>query len=361
VKRLALLLVLLAAGCGDDASELGSEPDLAEPAAMMLRLSDLSAGFRYGDDRGCGDAWTTEGDDPELDEFLLDTRPRICIGDFSREWGGEPRTIQTALFVFDSEDDARRAWEVRQTLFENMAGILVTDELGGPGHGAEGQAAFDSKGVNFPGAGEAWRDGRLVVVVYQEGLAGDEGRDFAADLAEKQRSRIESPSDPRGEEDREVGLEDPAIAIPVYWLGREFSPEGLPRLTLYRGDHLRGKPPGNEVTIEYEAADGNVTLDLWKPEAWREFTATPLGKLFWSSPCTRRTEVEVAAGRAEIYGAYAGECRGEPNRWLAHVHYDELVVAVNMAYGEAAAGVPGRGRYNSREGMEAVVRGLERR
>jgi hypothetical protein len=361
VKRLAILLVLLAAGCGDDASDLGSEPDLAEPAAMMLRLSDLPAGFRYGDDRGCGDAWTTEGDDPELDEFLLDAGPRSCIGDFSREWGGEPRAVQTALLIFDSEDDARHAWEVRQTLFENVAGIRITDELGGPGHGAEGQAAFDSKGINFPGAGEAWRDGRIVVVVYQEGLDGDEGRDFAADLAEKQRSRIESPSDPRREDDREIGLEDPAIAIPVYWLGREFAPEGLPELELYRGDHIRGKDAGQEVKIDYDTKGSSVTLDLWKPEAWRQFTTTRLGRLFWSSPCARRTEFEVAGGRAELYGAYAGACRGEPNRWLAHVYFDEVVVAVNMAYGEAAADAPGRGRYNSHEGMEAVVRGLRRR
>ena len=32
-----------------------------------------------------------------------------------------------------------------------------------------------------------------------------------------------------------------------------------------------------------------------------------------------------------------------------------------MAYGYAAADVPRRGGYNSREGMEAVVRGLRRR
>jgi hypothetical protein len=361
VKRLGFLLVLLAAGCGDDASELGNDPDLSEPAAMMLRLSDLPEGFRYGDDRGCGDAWTTEGDDPKLDEFLLDARPRTCIGDFAREWGGEPRIVQTALFLFDSEDDARRAWEVRQTLFENVAGILITDEQAGAGHGAVGQAAFDSKGLNFPGAGEAWRDGRMVVVVYEEGRAGAVGRGFAADLAEKQRSRIDSPSDPREEDDREIALEDPALAIPVYWLGRELAPEGLPELRLYGADHVRGKRPGNEVKIDYDAEGGGVTLDLWKPESWRRFKTTRLGRMIWSSPCARRTELEVAGGRAEVYGGYAGPCRGEPNRWLAHVYYDAVVVAVNMPYGYEAADVAGRGPYNSREGMEAVVRGLKRR
>jgi hypothetical protein len=360
VKRLLLLLVLLPAGCGDG-PELGNDPDLSEPAAMMLRLGDLPEGFRYSDDHGCGDVWRTEGQEPELDEFMIDTRPRTCIGDFSREWGGEPRSVQTALFLFTSEDDARRAWELRRRLFDNVAGILVSNEEGGAGHGTEHQAVFDSTGVNFPGAGEAWRDGRLVVVVYAEGLAGDEGREFAAGLAEKQRRRIESPSDPRVEDDREIGLEDPAISIPVYWLGREFSPSGLPELMLYRGDHLRGDGPGNEVKIDYDADGGGITLDLWKPERWRTFKATPLGKLFWSSPCARRIELTVDGGQAVIYGGYAGACRGKPDRWLAHVYYDQVVVAVNMPYGSAAAGIPGRGPYNSREGMEAVVRGLRRR
>lgn len=333
-RALAFLAVAVLAGCGGD-SAADDEPDLSEPAAMTLRLSDLPPGFRYGDDRACGQVATTEGQEPVLDEFLIASRPRACLGDFSREWGGPPPLVATAIFLFDSDEDAQRAWELRKLLLESFARIFLTTERGG------GDAvAFDSDGLQRRGAGEAWRDGRLVVAVYEEGLAGEDGREFAADLAEKQRERIESPSSPEEEDDREIGLEDPAISVPVYWLGREFESEGLPSLELYRGDHLRGGGPGNEVKIDYSGERSSVTLDLWKPEDWRRFRQTRLGK--------------VASCEGEI-------CRGRPNHWRAQVYLDDVVVAVNMPYCFACGGRPADDPYNSRAGMEAVVQGLRRR
>jgi hypothetical protein len=355
LRRLLLLSLAVVAGCGGN-SALDNEPDLAEPAAMMLRLGDLPAGFRYGDDRGCGDVWSTEGRENELDELLVETRPRWCLGDFAREWGGPPRIAQTTLFLFESDEDAQHAWELRKHLFASFGRILITTERG------DGDAvAFDSNGLQQLGAGEAWRDGRLVVAVYEEGLSGKVGREFAADLAAKQRERIETPSDPLEEDDREIALEDPAIATPVYWLGREFEPEELPKLELDQADHLRGDGPGNEVKIDYQGDAGSLTLDLWKPETWTRFKTTRLGRMIWSSRCARRSDLRVEGGRAEIYGGYSKGCQGEPDHWLAHVYYHDVVVAVNMAYCYACGGRPTSDPYNSREGMEAVVRGLRRR
>jgi hypothetical protein len=312
---------------------------------MMLRLRDLPPGFRYGDDRACGEIGTTEGKAPALDTFLVESRPRACLGDFSREWGGPPPLVQTALFLFDSADDAQRAWQLRKVLFSSFARILLTSE-----RGTGDAVAFDSEGLQRRGAGEAWRDDRLVVAVSEEGLAGAAGRGFAAELAEKQRRRIAAPSSPDVEDDREIGLEDPAIVIPVYWLGREFLPDGLPTLELGRGEYLGGGGPGSDVKIDYEGG-GIVTLDLWKPEAWERFRRTRLGAVAW---CEAHPALEVAGGHAEI-------CRGRPNHWRAQVFYDDLVVAVNMPYCFACAGRPADDPYNSRRGMEAVVRGLKRR
>jgi hypothetical protein len=298
---LALVLVLLA-GCGGE-SPFDDEPDLSEPAGMMLRLSDLPAGFRYGDDGRCGELATTDGDHPELDEFLVEARPRWCVGDFAREWGGPPRNVDTALFVFDSDESATRAWKFRRPLFDNFARIRLTTER------TRGDAvAFDSQGLQQFGAGEAWRDGRLVVAVYEEGLAGERGREFARALAAKQRARIESPSDPQEEADREFALEDPALEIPVYWLGRRFAPPGLPELTLERAEYLRASGL-NDVTIDYAGEGGSVTLELWRPEQWRR-----------------------------------------SNSRLTAVRFDDVVVAVEA-----------RGAYDSREGIAAVRRGLKRR
>ena len=336
-RAAALAALLLLAGCGGDSPRADEEPDLSEPEAMTLRLSDLPHGFRYGDDRGCGELGTTEGKEPELDRFLVEARPRACLGDFTREWGGPPPLVQTALFLFDSAEDAERAWELRKVLFRSFARILLTTERGG-----DDTVTFDSEGLQRFGAGEAWRDDGLVVAVYEEGLAGERGREFVADLAEKQRGRIESPSSPVQEEDREIGLEDPAIAIPVYWLGREFAPEGLPPLELDRGEHVRGTGPGSDVKIDY-AGGGIVTLDLWRPEAWENFERTRLGKL---ARCQ-------AHGRVRI-------CRGRIGHWLAQVHEDGVVVAVNMPYCFACRR-PADDPYNSREAIESVVRGLRRR
>lgn len=301
MKLLIAAALLLLAGCGGG-SPIGDAPDLSEPAAMMLRLSDLPAGFRYGDDAGCGELASTDGQYPELDDLLVEARPRWCVGDFAREWGGPPRGVSTALFLFDSEGNATRAWEFRRPLFDHFARIRLTKER------SRGDAvSFDSEGLQQFGAGEAWRDGRLVVAVYEEGLADEAGRDFARDLAAKQRARIESPSNPQEEDDRELALEDPALEIPVYWLGRHFAPPGLPVLTLERAEYLRGEG-GSEAEIDYVGDGSRVTLVLWRTERWR------------------RSRGPTAA------------------------RFDEVVVAVQA-----------EGTYDSPEGKKAIVQGLRRR
>jgi hypothetical protein len=229
VRRLPLLAVLVVGlGCGGESTKT-ADPAKSPLEAMMLRLSDLPKGFRYGDDAACGEVGTTEGTVPELDRFIAETRPSACLGEFNRVYGGEPGQVQTALFRFDSDADAERAWERRKQLFGSYGPIFITTER------PRGEfIEFDSRGLNNPGVGETWRDGALVVAVYEEGLAGDQGRWFARDLAERQRRRIESPTKPveTQEDDREVGLNDPSIAVPIYWLGKEFAPEearALPR------------------------------------------------------------------------------------------------------------------------------------
>ncbi len=362
MRRLLLLAALVvAAGCGGDGGGSSAEQD-AKLEAMMLRLADLPEGFGSGDDRGCGEVGTTEGQEPELDEFLIEARPELCTGEFGRGWGGEPRSVQTAIYRFRAEEEARRAWELRGTLFGSYSGIFITAEQ------EEGDDAvrFDSEGLNDPGAGEAWRDGRLVVAVYEEGLEGEAGREFASDLAAKQRRRIESPSvpDEREEDDRTVALDDPDLPLPVYWLGERYEPGGgLPSLELAGASNVGapGNGPGNELKLDYAGEGGTVNVDVWEPERWRRVKATRFGRLIWSVPCTRRSELDVPGGRAEIYGGYSKGCDGEPDHWLSHVYLEAAVVTVNMAYCYACGGRSRTDPYNSRKGMEAVVRGLRRR
>jgi hypothetical protein len=76
LRRFLLLAILVAAGCGSDGGGLSTEQD-AKLEAMTLRLADLPEGFVRGDDSGCGGTATTEGGEPVVDDFLIETRPEL--------------------------------------------------------------------------------------------------------------------------------------------------------------------------------------------------------------------------------------------------------------------------------------------
>jgi hypothetical protein len=355
----------LLAGCGGESGDAGS-PGLSNPEEAMLRLADLPGGYVQSGDYGCGPFISTEGASPRIDEFLRETRPRGCTAEFHSAWRNRGRSVRSAVFSFDTAEDASSGWALRDELFLRVGAVSISDEFAADRPG-ENAVRFDSKGINQPGAGVAWRDGRVLAVVYEEGLSGTEGREFAADLARKQDERIRSPvpvSETEDVRNREVGLDDPSIAVPVYWLGREFEPAGLPRLDLYEGIHLAGEQgPGNDVKIDYQGKGAGLHLDLWRPAAWDRFKTTRLGRLVWDSPCARRSDVRIDGGRATIYGGYgSGGCpQTEPDHWLAHVYLGDVVLTVNRPYCYACAGRSLGDPYNSRRGMEAVVRQLRRR
>jgi hypothetical protein len=355
-RIVVFLAVALLAGCGGDS---GSGTGLSDPEEAMLRPADLPAGYVQGDDYGCGPFGSSEGASPRVDDFVRETRPRGCVGEFRSAWR-DRGLVRSALFSFDSEEDASSGWSLRRELFLRFGGVSISEELASDGPGDEAVRFEGAPG----GAGVAWRDGRVLAVVYAEGLGREAGRRLAAELARKQERRIHSP-EPVADTDpgREVGLDDPSITVPVYWLGREFAPGDLPRLELYEGVHLVGEDgPGNELKIDYQGEGVGLHLDLWRPAAWERFKMTRLGRMVWDSDCARRSDVQVDGGRAVIYGGYSADCpQSEPDHWLAHVYLDGVVVTVNMAYCYACAGRSADDPYNSRRGMEAVVRGLRRR
>ena len=192
--------------------------------------------------------------------------------------------------------------------------------------GARREGAFDSDGLQQLGAGEAWRDDRLVVVVYEEGLSGEAGRRFARagrEAAAADRVALEPggggrPRDRTGRSgDRDSRL-----------LARARFDARASHLELYRGDHLRGGGPGNEVKIDYAGDASSVTLDLWKPEAGGASGARGSGRSRGAKPASR------GRGRAR------GDLPRPTGHWLAQVHYDDVVVAVNMPYCFACASRP---------------------
>lgn len=197
-------------------------------------------------------------------------------------------------------------------------------------------------------------------------------------------------------------LDDLNLGITVYWLGREFAPLGdLPPLMLWRAYGLTGHGggPGNRAMIEYRSAEPGtaVLLQLWQLQEWQGFLQTPLGRLWWDSPCVQTKEIRVGKGRATIFLGYepaitppaapvaipsGGErplantpqpreplpkleapcLQGPFDRFLAHVYLGDTVVAVNAPFCLACAA---RGYqpdpYDTLEGIEAVVKALRPR
>lgn len=363
---LAVALVVVSAGCADsnrDAKSGSHQRSSANPRQYVLQPRDLSRGYEYGDDSGCGYPSASEGDWPKLEPLFATERPNACNMELQWVWGGEPpyaRGVTSAAYVFRDADSARRAFEARDELALYSSSLLVKEresvDLGDEAEQLRG------RGLNNPASGIVWRYGRVIALVVVE-----PAKDKAArELAEKQQTRLErtSTSVPKQpENDPELQLDDPGLKLPVYWLGRSFNPpDDLPPLKL-EFSSVGGAGPGQSVQLWYNG----VTLDTWRLDAWGEFRRTRLGRLIWDSPCARKTVVDVEGGRAEIFEGYAAPypvkrpCpRQPPNRLIAHVYYDKVVVAVNMPYCYECA-TPSTGPYGTLTAMKILVRSLHPR
>jgi hypothetical protein len=362
VVALSVAVSILACGCGKSAEEPRSA---AGPEQLVLRTGDLPRGYEYGDDSACGIP-STEGDWPTLEPLFSSERPSSCAMQLEWVWKGEPpysSGITSAAYRFGDAYGARRAFDLRDEL-ASFTATLDVKERAGLRLGDEAEL-LRGRGLNNPATGAVWREGDVVAVLVVE--PANEGA--TRTLAEKQQRRLEQPS-PRSPQqlgnDAALQLDDPALKLPVHWVGRRFDPPGaLPPLELELAN-VGGNGPGQSVQLWYR---GGISLDTWEPEPWKRFRRTRLGRLIWDSPCTRKTVVKVAGGRAEIFQGY-----GEPNpvqrpcpkrrrdRVLAHVYYGDVIVAVNMPYCYTCARpTQSPNPYNTVDGIETVVRSLRLR
>jgi hypothetical protein len=274
--------------------------------------------------------------------------------------------VTSAAYVFGDADGARSAYEARDELARYTGALYVRErETLALGDEAE---LLRGAGANNPASGVIWRDRKVVALIVLEPGTDESARELAA----KQQERIEHPPEPGPKppaSDPELQLDDPALELPVYWLGRRFDPPGeLPPAELELAT-VGGSGPGQSVQLWYRVGGDvpdTLTLDTWEPDAWARFRRTRLGRLVWDSPCARQEIVPVAGGRAEIFHGYGAPnpvqrpCPARPyDRVLAHVYYDDVVVAVNMPYCyECARPDPRPSPYTTAEATEVVVRSL---
>jgi hypothetical protein len=360
-------VLLLVAGCG--MKEPHATLRIDDPQAAVLRAGDLPRGYSEGDDTGCGLA-TTEGNDPALESLFAIDRPQTCIIELNRVWAGAsgPRGVTSAAFVFDDEAAAARGFRAKTPLLEYTASLSTgqTQEID---LGDEAQLVR-GRGLNDPAVGVVWRTGNVVAMLVVEPV--DEPA--AVSFARLQQRRIAGTlAAVQSSNTVELQLDDPALKLPVYWLGRSFDPAGpLPRLDLAEASVL-ATGPGNAVKLDYGGAAGGhavgITLDLWQPDAWQRFRATLLGRLVWDSGCARKTTLRLPDGHAEIFEGYGTRhpldppCPSRPpDRVLAHVYLHGVVAAVDMPYCYACAGPPVlRNPYETVAGMTAIAQGLRLR
>jgi hypothetical protein len=365
----AAAILLLGAACGGSG---GARSTVTTPEAAVLGLGDLPSGYRKGDDTGCGLVGSTEGSDPHLDALFRLDRPHACSIELVRVWAGGtgPGTVTSVAFVFSDAASAKRAFAQRLGLVNHYAAALGQDSARRQTLGDEAWLV-QGRGANHPAAGVIWRTGRIVAALVTEPADVS----VARRLARLQERRIEGrqPPAPKPTDTVELALNDPALTRPVYWLGRSFdAPGSLPDLALRDAWVIRGPAgvggPGNDVELDYYASVAAVHIAIWQPARWHRFLRTRLGRLVWDSPCAHRTRVTLADGTADIYEGYGTSkqltrsCpKRPPDTALAHVTLPGVVVAVNIPICFLCVGHDSGNPYNTRAGMEAVVRRLRLR
>lgn len=356
------------------------------PRDLPLRLSDLAPGYLVGDDSGCGLGLTGEGAPRELLR-LERHRHRGCIMEFERLWAPPdeppgPPLVESAAFRFSREEGAAAGLASARSLVAHVIGVRrgslrpfsLRASIGDAVAAFRTNDALVEGRPRRPGVAILWRAGRVLSLVFTAGQGRADGVQAALRLARLQHARIRSPTSLRAgdNDDREVPLANPRLGIEVHWLGRRFQPAGrLPTLVLADsfGPLGRGQGPGWLAELDYEARGrgAGVKLGLWAPSDFARFERSRLGRLVRAQRCARSEQLDLLAGRAVIYAGYSDpprRCRARaPDRYLAHVFLDGLVVSVNvpiclLCVDDDPAHVD---PYDSLAGMRAVVESLRPR
>lgn len=215
----------------------------------------------------------------------------------------------------------------------------------------------------------AWRSGRVLAAVFVQG-GDDEANDREAiTLAQSQQRQIEEPTPYLRSEryDREAGFANPAIKVPVYWLGRTLRQRGsLPPLhlagALSVGGFFEGLP-GQRLGVYYSH---DVELATWPEPGWEKFAGGRQRPEMIDWRCTKTREVSLADGSATVYAAYDRDYKtcpkSAPTRHFAIAELGGAVIAVNLRPAcVKCLGAYRKDPYNTAAGVMAILRGLRLR
>jgi hypothetical protein len=347
---------------------------------LVLRLNDLPPGYYPLDfSEGAELELTCESINPfkstrALNRFVRRFSPQGCMGLYLRAYRvpGEAPTspvIGTGALDAGSLEAAESGFAVARDMLDALVENEKLEEVAPATTVGDATRLFHWKRVprlfrnGHLGSFLVWRSGEVLAAVFAAAGSLEVSDGIVTELAVRQQAHIQDPTPYRRSERNtsEVGLDDPALTFPVYWLGRTFRPgHGLPVARLRWGGAVSRFEalPGQRLRLDY---DRRLHLESWTAAGWKRFLATHRGRELLGAHCADRTEVPLDHGRATIFAAYRHDSRTcvdrPPDRYFAVAHIDGIVVAVDFATCRGCQPLPSS-PFDSPRGMRAVVRAL---
>jgi hypothetical protein len=395
ILAVAIAVLALAVGLASSRAPEGASasPSATSSAAtpvlakrLLLRLHDLPLGYRllnFGSPEqslrlfGCTRLVPADPR-PRLASFLQQYRPRGCMAVYLRLFeipggGPAPFLVGSAAAELGTVKGAEVSLSVSRELIAHLTNDELPEEVQPPETIGDATRLFHWRENGLLSQDETlsivvWRWGSSVAVILTSDDRATAADSAALKLARRQQSHLEAPTPytPAELDDTEVGLEDPALQVPVYWLGRTFVPgRGLARLRLAEAySNAQGDFDDPRAALLYsDRLSFNhaeaVELELWTPRQWKNQLANK--RLPFELHCEKTRSLDLAGGRAVIYtGLHPGlRCRERgPKLYAAAIHLPGVVVtAETRSICDTCVGAAD-GLYNSFRGMATIARGL---
>jgi hypothetical protein len=351
---------------------------------LALRLHDLPLGYFPFVPEGRDSELICEPLDPAdpqpvLASFIRRFSPEGCMGIYLRFYrvpglGPSAEMVGTAALEAGSVAAAEAGLAIAPEILSHITEDEMPKEIATTAAVGDATRLFHWLHVpSFFGRAErtgaflVWRSGDVLATVFASAGSLEASDRIAEELARRQQAHIEDPTPyTRAERDTsEVGLDDPVLTLPVYWLGRTFQPgNGLPVARLESGGraHYYGEGlTGAKVELQYSK---ELSLSSWTKAGWHRFRASPDGREIFAKRCLTSTNVALSGGRATIYTGHVDGflpcAAGSPRRFFAVVHLGGIVVGIRISSCRDCL-EPAHGSYDSLAGMKAAARSLRLR
>ncbi|MFN2472248.1 MAG: hypothetical protein ABR583_14940 [Gaiellaceae bacterium] len=96
----------------------------ADPAPLVLQLSDLPPGYVRGDDSSCGELGI-EGASQPLAALIRSTRPQACRAQLERQYGDGAPLVESVAVTFATAGEAAEGFERHRDLLAFLTGSFA--------------------------------------------------------------------------------------------------------------------------------------------------------------------------------------------------------------------------------------------